>query len=170
MTEHFAGQRDILPELSGGVVIHGEKWVESQPIALPGRTTRPFIRGRFDTVIEFDDGTYGVVDFKTAETNPDYVAFYGRQLSAYAYALEHPGRGKLGLAPISRLGLICVEPREMLVVSGKLAYCGVPVWIEIPVDEASFLAFMDEVATVLDGSDPPDPSPSCSWCAYRMSA
>lgn len=48
-----------------------------------------FISGRFDIVVSFDDGTYGVIDFKTSNPSKDSALLYSRQLHAYAYALEH---------------------------------------------------------------------------------
>jgi len=64
-----------------------------------------YIKGKFDTVVRFEDGSYGVVDFKTSTPNPTYLAFYGRHVHIYAYALEHAEVGKFPLSPISRLGV-----------------------------------------------------------------
>ena len=84
MKDFCEGKRseEISPELPPGVVMHGEKWVESEPIELPGRTSTCFVRGKFDTVVEFDDGSYGVIDFKTTQTKREHVSLYGRQLHA----------------------------------------------------------------------------------------
>jgi len=57
-------------------------------------------------VLAFDDGCYSVMDFKTSTPSRQHVAFYWRQLSAYAYALEHPAAGALQLSPVSKLGLL----------------------------------------------------------------
>ena len=70
---------------------HGEEWVESTPIEVPGRESTCFIRGKFDTVLRFDDDTYGVVDFKTSRISPKHLAKYSRQLHAYAHA---PANGR----------------------------------------------------------------------------
>lgn len=73
--QFFAGRstKDISQTLPDGVVEYGEKWVESDPIAVPGHRDTCFIRGRFDVVVHFQDGTYGVVDFKTTETRDPHV-------------------------------------------------------------------------------------------------
>ena len=104
---------ELCPDLPPGFVQFGEKWVESQPISLPGYTSACYIKGKFDTVVRFADGSYGVVDFKTSTPKPAHLAFYGRQLHAYAYALEHAEVDKFSLSPISRLGLLVVEPNDI---------------------------------------------------------
>ena len=54
----------LAPGMPAGIVAHGEKWVESEPIIIPGRQSQCFIRGKFDTVVKLDDQTFGIVDFK----------------------------------------------------------------------------------------------------------
>ncbi len=173
MKRFFEGKTttDISPELPPGRVAFGEKQVESGPIALPGRQATCYIRGKFDTVVRFDDGSYGVVDFKTSATRSQQVGLYSRQLHSYAYALENPGKGKLSLAPVTRLGLLCVEPVEMLPLDeSSYAYRAQPTWIECPRDDRTFMAFLDEVMAVLDHPQPPEPNDRCNWCKYRESA
>lgn len=162
---------EMAEELPDGMVKFGGLWVTSQTTHLPGRSTGFFIRGTFDTVIEFSDGSYGVVDFKTSQAKPEHVDFYSRQLHAYAYALEHPAAGALKLAPVTCLGLLVVEPVHMdRTPDGRIAYLGDVTWQEITKDEAGFLEFMDGVIALLEAGDLPDPSPDCSYCQYRESA
>jgi len=67
MKNYYEGKSsaEISPELPIGKVTFGEKWVQSQPIILPGHETGCFIRGKFDTVVSFSNGSYAVIDFKT---------------------------------------------------------------------------------------------------------
>ncbi len=161
----------ITPTFPEGIVKFGEKWVTSQPIQLPGHETDCFIKGKFDVVVEFSDHSYGIVDFKTSETKPEHIRFYSRQLHAYAYALENPADGKLGLQPINRLGLLCVEPVEIdSASSDRIAYIGDATWLEIPKDMPGFFKFIDTVISVLEQPTPPDPNPNCGWCQYRYDA
>jgi CRISPR/Cas system-associated exonuclease Cas4 (RecB family) len=154
-----------------GVISFADRWVVSQPILLPGHTHSAYIKGRFDSVIEFADGSYGVVDFKTSEPRPEHVPFYSRQLHAYAYALENPAGKALRLAPVSRLGLLCVEPVAMSSdETGRLAYIGEVTWLDCPKDEAGFLGFIDGVLSVLENPQPPPPAESCAFCQYRDQA
>lgn len=161
----------ITPTFPQGIVRFGEKWVTSQPIQLPGHETACFIKGKFDVVVEFSDSSYGVVDFKTSEAKPEHVRFYSRQLHAYAYALENPAQGKLGLQPISRLGLLCVEPMMMdRAEQDRIAYIGDATWLECPKDTPGFLQFLDKVVSTLELPSPPGPNPKCGWCQYRIDA
>ena len=61
-------------------------------------------------MVSFDDGTYGVMDFKTSNPSSESAELYSRQLHAYAYALEHPAPGKLALSPVTKLGLLYFYP------------------------------------------------------------
>ncbi len=158
----------IAPGIPTGVIHSGERWVESEPISRPGRTAACYVRGKFDTIMRFDDGSYGVVDFKTSQVKGSHVARYARQLRAYAYALEHPAPGKLALGPISRLGLLVFDPVAFDNRNdGSAALTGSLTWLEIRHDEDAFLTFIDDVLDVLERGTPPEPSPDCVWCRYR---
>ncbi len=162
---------EISPELPPGKVAYTSKWVYSKPISLPHRKTSCYIRGIFDTVLQFNDGSYAVVDFKTTTPKTEHIDFYSRQLHAYSFALENPNPGKLFLSPVSRMGLLCVEPVSMIRTnSGNLAYEGNVTWLECPKNDQTFLSFINNVLEVLDSPEPPPPNPNCGFCQYRDSA
>jgi len=166
---HFSEKRTeaLHPRLPPGIVKWGEKRVESRIIERPGHHATCVIRGRFDVVVEFDDNTYGIIDFKTGNPNEQYHALYSRQLNAYAYALEHPGINSLDLSPISHLGLLYFYPSKLSQEKvGWLSYDAEAHWIPMKKDEDEFLAFVDEVLSYLESPTPPDPSPGCNWCNY----
>lgn len=170
MKDFYMGKptSELAQELPEGVVRFSGKWVSSQPISLPGHRATAFIRGIFDTVVAFSDGSFGVIDFKTTQPRTEHVDFYSRQLHAYAYALEHPQPGKFSLTPVTRLGLLCVEPVLMdSHPTGQVAYLGEVSWLEIPKDEGAFLGFLDQVLTLLQEPSPPASSPDCAYCSYR---
>lgn len=170
MKEFFEGKSttEISPDLPTGVVKFGEKWVESRPIAIEGLDSQCYIRGKFDTVVEFEDKSYGIVDFKTSEARSEYMPLYTRQLHAYAHALENPAHGKLSLSPITKLGLLCVEPKRMYKeANGQISYSGEVTWIECPRNGDQFLDFISDVLKILDQSEPPDSAATCEWCKYR---
>ncbi len=173
MKDFFRGQptQALGAGLPPGQVLFASRRVQSAPIALPGHGETCVLAGFFDSLLAFDDGSYGIVDFKTAVPKAHHVAFYGRQLHAYAYALEHPAEGKLHLTPISRLGLLIVEPQEMArQADGRIAYLGPLTWLEVPRDDAAFLNFLSEVMGLLEAPTPPPAAETCVWCAYRQSA
>lgn len=161
---------EVLPNLPPGRVVFGGNWVQSTPIQFDGLASC-YIAGKFDSVVEFEEGGFAVIDFKTSQPNPHHVEFYGRQLSAYAYALEHAAPGKLALAPITRLGLLCVEPVDIdRDGHGRIRYAGEVTWMEVPKNEDKFLGFIQQVARVLSAPEPPAPAEKCSFCKYRAEA
>ena len=173
MKTHFQGQpSDSLdPSLPPGRVQFSDRWVRSQPIRIPDRGCGCYLVGRFDAALAFEDGSYGVIDFKTSRPRSHFLEFYGRQLHAYAYTLEHPEEGQFGLAPVTRLGLFVVEPNAMQAAGdGRLAYLGAVTWIEVPRNEAGFLEFLGGVMDLLDAPEPPPPGEACTYCQYRQEA
>jgi hypothetical protein len=171
-SEFYLGKptSEISLDLPPGVVKLREKFVKSAPISIPGAVSQCYIYGRFDAVIEFDNGSYGIVDYKTSDAKDEHAAFYSRQLSAYAYALENPAPKALGLSPISRLGLFVITPdRFERTVNQGMAFINRTTWMDVPRDDNAFLALLREVVSMLDAPSPPKPSEACGLCNYRMS-
>lgn len=169
LKNHYDGKHtsELHTALPPGTVSHGEKSVRSDVIHLRNHTITCSITGRFDIVVSFDDGTYGVIDFKTGNPNTESVYLYGRQLHAYAYALEHPAPNALFLAPVTKLGLLYFYPSNISQESvERLSYDADIVWIEMRKDEEGFLNFIDEVLDVLEVPEAPEHSPNCQWCNY----
>ena len=170
MKTYFMGKRTeaIAIGMPNGTIDYAGKRVESASILIKTLSTPCFIRGNFDTVVKFDDNSFGVIDFKTSQVKPEHVSNYARQLHAYAYALENPAEGKFGLKPISRLGLLMFEPSLFSSkVDGSASLVGNLTWVELPRDDNAFLDFLADVLLVLDQPAPPDSSPMCQWCKYR---
>jgi hypothetical protein len=163
-------ERKRTQQISGllppGRVIQGERAVRSTLLALPGHRRPLLIGGRFDTALRFDDGTFGILDFKTTTPRTDHIDLYGRQLHAYALAAENSAPGALHLQPVTRLGLLCVEPTAMVRHRGGVAYRGEPHWVEVPRVDRDFLRFLREVLSLLERPTPPLPSPNCAFCDY----
>ncbi|MBN2472340.1 MAG: PD-(D/E)XK nuclease family protein [Anaerolineae bacterium] len=173
MRKHYLKRRteEIAPGLPPGTLAMGEKWVQSAPFTLPGHQTQLVLRGKLDAVAAFDDGTYGVIDFKTSDIRSTHIQLYSRQLRAYTYALEHPAPGKLALAPISTMGLLAFTPDAYTAEApGRSVLSGALKWHPIRHNEASFMAFLDDVLTVLELPAPPEPGEKCQWCQYRASS
>lgn len=158
----------LVKGIPSGIVKYADEWVESKPIIFTDAEYSCFIRGKLDTIVKFDDDSYGVIDFKTTEVNEGSINLYSRQLHAYAHALENPAHGKFSCSPISRLGLIVYEPQEFSCKNKEVASLdGDLKWVEIPLNSESFLKFIDNLLSFLDKPEPPEPSPSCEWCKYR---
>lgn len=167
---HFGGRRtnELADTLPPGSIRAGDVRVQSEPIIVPGFDANCVLRGRLDGFIEFDNGDYGLLDFKTSQSNESHVPLYGRQLHAYAWALERSAPGFLSLWPVSRLGLLCIEPVDMRSLPGRGPALELEqVWIDCPRDDEAFLHFLSEILEVLDLLDPPTPDPKCLYCRYR---
>jgi len=173
MTACYNGMRTeaIAPGMPSGTVRFGQRWVRSRPIDVAAGAPTCYISGRFDSVVEFDDGTYGVIDFKTSTARGGHVRTYSRQLHAYAYALENPAPNQLALAPITKLGLLIFEPSSFVHLSHEVVNLrGGLTWIEVPRDDAAFLDFLRQVVSVLSQPEPPEPARGCTWCEYRQAS
>lgn len=171
MKGFFQGRRteEVAPMLAPGSFAHFGRWVESAPIRPPGAARMLYVRGPFDTVIAFDDGTHAIIDFKTSSQKSENVAKYARQLQAYAHALENPAHEKAFALPnVRRMGLLVYEPDAFhMAPDGGARLGGSVKWIEIPRDDAAFLAFLGDVSAVLDAPAPPPADPECAWCRHR---
>ena len=163
--------KKISADLPDGRSIMSGRWVTSAPFGQESHTNTCYIQGIFDTLVQFDDGTFGIVDFKTTKPNDSHIPFYSRQLQAYAFALENPAPGKLHFKPVEKLGLLCFSPEKMREdPEAVLNLHGPSVWVECPVNREGFVSFIDEVLTLLELPEPPEANPECPFCAYRASA
>jgi hypothetical protein len=167
---YYSGRRteEFCPALPPGLVTLGEQRVRSAPVTFGDTESACRLAGRFDIVARLDDGSYAILDFKTGNSSEQKADMYGRQLHAYAIALENPAENTLGLSPVSRLGLLYFSPDSCEYVAGGRQLLGGPMtWVEIKRDDESFKKFLREVVGLLDGPLP-SPSPgSCDWCRYR---
>ena len=169
LKDHYDGKHtsELHTALPPGVVSLGEKYVKSEVIESPNHKATCYISGRFDVIVSFEDGTYGVIDYKTSNPSQESANLYSRQLHAYAYALEHPANKALALSPVTKLGLLYFYPSNISQQSIEwLSYEAEITWIEIEKDEQGFLRFIDKVLDVLDSPEPPNHSPTCQWCGY----
>jgi hypothetical protein len=160
--------RSVMPFLPPGVIDPSTSWVQSVPLSVPGHTSTCTIKGKLDTVVRFNSGTYGVIDFKTSAAKSHHIPFYGRQLHSYALALENAAPGNLSLSPVTMLGLVVFEPSSFSTVKNdRGSLIGPVTWAEIPRDDPGFYAFLNEVLDILALSTPPESSATCEWCQYR---
>lgn len=171
--EFYAGKKtkEFSLELPLGIVEYGEKWVESVPIKIEGSTASCYIKGRFDMVVKFDDGSYGVIDCKTARPSDKKTEMYGRQLQAYTYALENPATGALSLTPVTRLGILYFEPNSFEQFNlAEQSFRGNLIWHEVLRNDTSFLNFIKTVAKILESNEIfPHTCQNCEYCKQGKS-
>ncbi len=168
---YYSGKStDLLhPSLPPGIVKYGEQWVQSKNISFKGHKDNIYIKGRFDIVVEFNDNTYGVIDFKTGNITDEKSTLYSRQLNAYSYALENPAQRAMSLTPVNKLGLLYFYPNDINQKSiEKLLYVSEIQWIEIDKNDRKFLDLLEQTLTILELDTPPAPDPGCIWCNYTI--
>ena len=169
LKDHYTGKHttELHAALPPGTISHGEKNVRSEIIQSPYHGTTCFISGRFDIVVTFEDGTYGIIDFKTGKPSLESANLYSRQLHAYAYALEHAAPGALTLSPVTKMGLLYFYPTSTSQQGiERIFYESEITWIEIEKNEPGFLEFIEEILELLESPEAPPPSPTCPWCNY----
>lgn len=166
--DHFYGKhtQQMGDGLRPGKVAFGERQVRSAPLWVPGHDTRVTLTGRLDTALAFDDRGYGIIDFKTSTPRAEHVYFYGRQLHAYALAVENPAPGALELFPVTQLGLVCLDPVGAIDMGAGMGLQCDSQFLEIERDHDAFLAFLSEVLFVLERPEPPEPARDCPYCHY----
>jgi len=109
--------RRASPKLQRGTVCRSGMAVASSPIETLHDCTVQF-RGAIDALLAFADGTYGIVDYRTTDPRETKVDMYGRQLHAYAMALEHPSPGTQQFLSRVELGLLRIQPTGMVELDG----------------------------------------------------
>jgi hypothetical protein len=186
--EFFVGRsvKEVSRSLPAGVIERGRR-VKSEAIAIDGTDYRVQFSGDTDTILRFSRAGVGVCDFKTSAPSDEAAELYGRQLHAYAFALERPANEVSRLAPVSRMGLICFPPLDMVELPAaksagrsraasarsraNYAYRTEAVWVEVERDDDAYMAFLADVVRLITRKTMPQSSPNCGWCRWtRMTA
>ncbi len=155
---------DMHPALPEGKVWKLADWVQSTNIIVDGVDSGFAIRGKYDLVMEFPDGTYGIIDCKFQARDSDKSKFYSPQLEAYAFALENPAKN----APItiSHMGLLVWSPVKVRGNSagnfGMELSCS---WYPAPRNPESLQERLAEFIKVVKGDVPPAKD-NCELCRY----
>ena len=135
--------RTISVDLPDGEVIKQEGFVKSIPI--PG--TSVFIGGKYDLLVQNQDGTHTIVDFKISKPDDGKIEKYQTQLGAYKFALENPASGEA--IKITRLALLVFYPESVSFKNGIAQVNFPPKWLEIPANDRAFLKLAREIDTLL---------------------
>lgn len=129
----------------------------SPPITIADNLCIQF-SGKTDCLIKFDDGTVGILDFKTSEVKPDLVQLYAPQLYAYRESID---------ADVSRMGLLCASPNEA-VLGDRLVLSFSQAWVEIPIDEDYWLDFINKISVLLlTPFEEVQGKATCPHCEYQ---
>ncbi len=125
-----------------------------------------------DLVIEFEDKTYGIIDFKTTRINEKKADFYKFQLEAYATIFENPGEVNSIktplLKPITKLAILQFDPNK--IKSKNAMNCNIifnMCYIEL--ENRIYEKLIDRVTLALDileMKEPPAFNNSCNNCTF----
>jgi len=156
--------QDFSTSLPSGVVDSTGLKVQSAPIKVDGEETPLSLVGKYDFLLRYDHGTYGIVDTKIVGKNNGKGEFYWPQLAAYDHILVNPASGDP--RQVETLGLV-------VWAVGEVAYDGVTepaisfptVYEPVERDPQRFATFIGDVAKVLLGAIPSS-GPRCGNCAY----
>lgn len=133
------------------------------------------LAGKPDALIEFYDGTWGVIDFKTSDPfdsqtgmlKAGYVNGYAPQLDSYRLALQKPAKGEP--REVSWLGLITLSPRTLtLATTEQPAANALSIDLTVLPLECSRsreAAMLSQIAELLD--HPPADRNDCRYCQLR---
>lgn len=120
-----------------------------------GNIASPYLL-QLDCLVQYDDGTFGVIDFKTSSASRS-AQMYGRQLHAYARAIESPSpASELIQGTVTDLGLVVYEPCKFTALDPSgAAMTGGLTYIPIERDDAAFDKFLSEIMDVVSLEQPP---------------
>ena len=125
-----------------------------------------------DLVIEFEDKTYGIIDFKTTKISEKKADFYKFQLEAYATIFENPGeinsiKTPL-LSPVIKLAILQFDPLKIENKNGmNCNFIFDMGYVEL--ENRIYEKLIDRVTLALDilqMNEPPVINENCNDCAF----
>lgn len=155
--------------LPAGTVKQWGQWVKSKNIVINGVETQWKLRGIYDLLGHYDDGTVGIIDCKVSDSERDSGEFYAPQLEAYAYTLENPLSGKafqvktMGLLIWKLAGVAQTRPNEF--VSNEMGFGVNQQYVPVERNPDGLTNLLTEFISVIDG-DMPDAGSNCHACNY----
>ena len=153
---------DVHPDLPRGILCNGGR-VESAPHTIAGVDFT--IRGSMDALLRFDDGSVGVVDFKSSTPSPQLGDAYRPQLAAYQWALSKPASGDP--EKVSVVGLLVFAPESMVDTEHGRAYLISTTWIPVEIEDGWFESFLSQIAPLVDAPGDAPSKVDCEWCELR---
>lgn len=163
---HFKGAHstDLHPALPEGRVVSSGGWVKSIPIPFNGSPSPYAIRGKYDLLMEFADGSYGIIDCKFQGRDNDKSEFYSPQLEAYAFALENPLTDPV--KRVSLMGLLVWSPNRSVGTPTKgFALELNSSWFPIDRDPGKLQDRLTDFIKVISGPAP-EPDSQCETCKF----
>jgi len=125
------------------------------------------LTGKPDVLMQLEDGTWLIADYKLSQPSGRYAPLYETQLNAYAFLAK-----RLQGLKVSRLALIYFELDERGVAMPTMSGIMTPMKVSVqPVevwDEEEVIALVEQMAKLLSREQPPEPKPDCSRCGKDL--
>jgi hypothetical protein len=153
---------DVDPGLPPGTLHNGGR-VQSAPHAIGGVDFT--IRGNMDALLRFDDGSVGVVDFKSSTASPQLGDAYRPQLAACHWALRKPASGDP--ETVSVAGILVFAPEEMVDTERGRAYLVSSTWIPVEIEDGWFERFLERLVPLVESPSQAPTRSGCEWCLLR---
>jgi hypothetical protein len=157
------------PSLPAGTVKQWGQWVKSKNIVINGVESQWKLRGIYDLLGHYDDGSVGIIDCKVSDSERDSGDFYAPQLESYAYTLENPLSGRafpvktMGLLIWKLAGVAQTRPNEF--VSNEMGFGVNQVYVPVERDPDRLSRLLEEFISVIDGEEPAA-GENCHACNY----
>jgi len=154
---------DFSPDLPVGKVHSTNKKLTSAPLVVDGVATPFTITGKYDFLLKYEDGTFGIVDTKVSAKSGK-ANFYWPQLAAYRYLLAHPASGEPRVC--STLGLVVWTPTQAERTGDAAFAVGFAAAYEaVSEPDGAFDLLIGDVVRLIDSPLPPEPE-ECATCAF----
>ena len=115
--------------------------------------------GKPDDVFKLKDGSYHIVDYKTAKftgRQDELFPMYEIQLNCYAYLAE-----QYGYKPVSELSLIYCQPNEDLDDAGDFRLSFTTHYLEVELNPDIVLQLLIRAREIVEQGEPPAAGHSC---------
>ena len=164
--KYFIGAKtsDMHPDLPEGKVHSHGGWVASENIIVDGVDSGLYIRGKYDLLLEFADGTFGIVDCKLQKNDYDKSNFYAPQLEAYAFSLENPQKDQPKKISLTGLYTWSLDRASGNLTTG-FGYRVNCAWYPAERNPLALQERLSELIRMIRGDCPPSKD-SCATCGY----
>ena len=157
------------PSLPAGTVKQWGQWLKSKNIVINGVETPWKLRGIYDLLGHYDDGSVGIIDCKVSDSDRDNGDFYAPQLESYAFMLENPLSGKafqvqtMGLLIWKLAGVAQTRPNEF--ATNEMGFGVNQVYVPVQRDPARLENLLADFISVIEG-EMPEAGSDCHACNF----
>ena len=125
------------------------------------------VSGYTDRRVRLEDGTVGVIDFKTSAPRLDKLGRFWRAMSSYQYAIEY-AEGEP--EEVTQLGLVVFSPTGFglhKTDATRAYYMGKLMHVPIDIDREKFQLLLEKVGQLVSCEDMPPPG-ACDSCRHAQ--